>query len=144
MAQERLLQELKELIVAYLAELEALLEGLREGQLDPEALAQLKQRYQLAQGKLQELEGNKHVLLAKGEPSRSLSETLRTLKEEKGQLEREVERLKGLERAYVQVQLEATRLEEQLHHSNDEMQQLRSKHDQLTKQYIRAFGGRKP
>jgi len=147
LTQERLLQELKELIIMFQGELEALLQGPQEGPPNAEALAHLQQRYQLAQEKLQEFELKHQALLPKDESSRNLFDvlttlfdTLSTLKEEKARLEGEVERLKGLEEANLKVQHDARRLEDQLSRSQDLVQQLRTKYEHLSKQYMRAFG----
>jgi len=53
---------------------------------------------------------------------------------------KEVERLKGLEEANLKVQHDARRLEDQLSRSQDLVQQLRTKYEHLSKQYMRAFG----
>ncbi|MBI3329620.1 MAG: hypothetical protein HYZ81_23310 [Nitrospinae bacterium] len=139
-ARERLYQELQEQTTTRQGELDGQVEEPQVGVPVSKALAQLEEQYGLAQGRLQELEVKNQALLAKEEQSRGLYETLRTLMEEKGHLEGEVDRLKGLEGAHLQAQHEANRLTEQLHRAHEELQQLRIKYEHLTKEHLRVFG----
>jgi hypothetical protein len=80
-AQEQLLQELREQSTTYQTELEDLAQEPQEGQLTSEVLKHLKQRYQMVQGKLQELAVSSQSLTTQEPPPRSfLSSTATCLR----------------------------------------------------------------
>jgi hypothetical protein len=166
-AQEQLLQELREQSTTYQTEPEDLAQEAQEGQLASEVLKHLKQRYQMVQGKLQDLAVSSQSLTTQ-EPAprssfeqyRALFEALRTLKldnvrlseelhsqtsrtqwlqQEKARQEDGLERLKRVEDAHQAERRKVKHLQGQLERANAEIQQLKSEVRTVTDEYLKLF-----